>query len=305
MKTIWKVLGGVCGVSGLFVGILILGYGILSFKRPARSPHQEQLFQGVFYQRKVHSQPRRFLRSRSFLVHTVAIDLTAKGIRVLTTMGSFREDGKEFDAQTTGDFLQANRLQLAINGSYFQPFYTKHPWDFYPKTGDRVDVLGQAIANGIVYSKPQKGWNVLCFSAENRASIASDRCPVESQYGLSGGYILIIDGKPAREYRNRELSDRYPRTAVGIDRQGKKLWIVVIDGRQPFYSVGATFPELTQILLDLGSDRALILDGGGSTTLVFEKDGKMRLLNAPIHTRILMRQRPVANHLGFFALPIP
>jgi hypothetical protein len=31
---------------------------------------------------------------------------------------------------------------------------------------------------------------------------------------------------------------------------------------------------------------------------------KLKALNAPIHTRIPMRQRPVANHLGVYALPV-
>lgn len=301
IKIVLKFLGG---IVGLFFGLILLCYGILLFKRPSRSQQTEQLFQGISYWRKLYSQPQRYFLKYSFLVHTVTIDLTVAGIKVVTTIGFSGEDGKEFNAQTTGDFLKDNRLQLAINGSYFRPFYTRHPLDFYPKRGDRVDALGQSIANGITYSPPQQGWNVLCFSSENLASIESDRCPANTQYGLAGGYILIIDGKPAREYQDRELSDRYPRTAVGIDRQGKKLWIVVIDGRQPFYSSGATFLELTQILLDLGSDRALILDGGGSTTLAIENKGKMKLLNTPVHTRIPMRQRPIANHLGFFALPL-
>ncbi|MBP0022238.1 MAG: phosphodiester glycosidase family protein [Cyanobacteria bacterium SBLK] len=300
LKIVLKLLGG---IFGLFFGIVLLCYGILLFKRPSRSQKIEQLFQGISYRRKLYSQPRRYFLRHSFLVHTVAIDLTVTGIQILTTIGFPGEDGKEFNAQTTGDFLKTHRLQLAINGSYFQPFYSKHPLSFYPKSGDRVDALGQSIAKGITYSPPQQGWNVLCFSSENRASIESDRCPDNTQYGLGGGYILILNGKLARKYQGRELSDRYPRTAVGIDRQGKKLWIVVIDGRQPFYSEGATLLELTQILLDLGSDRALILDGGGSTTLAIEKKGEIKLLNTPIHTRIPLRQRPVANHLGFFARP--
>ncbi|WP_204102523.1 MULTISPECIES: phosphodiester glycosidase family protein [Spirulina sp. CCY15215] len=277
------------------ISIILLTYGILLLKRSPRSPYQEQLFQGIAYQRIPHSQPR------PFLVHVVTIDLTVPGVKVLVTPGSPAKDGNEFNAQTTGDFLKTHQLQLAINGSYFQPFYTKHPLDFYPKSGDRVNVLGQSISDGIAYSSPQGGWNVLCFSPQNRATIESDRCPPDTLQGLAGGYILILEGKPARQYQGRELTDLYPRMAVGVDRQGQKLWIVAIDGRQPFYSEGVTFPELTKILLELGSDRALILDGGGSATLVVEKEGEMRSLNTPIHTRIPLRQRPVANHLGFYA----
>jgi hypothetical protein len=37
---------------------------------------------------------------------------------------------------------------------------------------------------------------------------------------------------------------------------------------------------------------------------VIADDGKAKVLNSPIHTRVPMRQRPVANHLGVYALPI-
>jgi hypothetical protein len=55
--------------------------------------------------------------------------------------------------------------------------------------------------------------------------------------------------------------------------------------------------------MELGAYKALNLDGGGSTTLVVADSGGTRSLNSPIHTRIPMRQRPVANHLGFYARP--
>jgi hypothetical protein len=56
-------------------------------------------------------------------------------------------------------------------------------------------------------------------------------------------------------------------------------------------------------LAKLGVYNAINLDGGGSTTLVLanpDKEGKPKTLNAPTHTKIPMRDRPVANHLGFY-----
>ncbi len=61
--------------------------------------------------------------------------------------------------------------------------------------------------------------------------------------------------------------------------------------------------ELTDIVMELGAHTALNLDGGGSTALVAAGFWGTHSLNAPIHTRIPMRQRPVANHLGFYARP--
>jgi exopolysaccharide biosynthesis protein len=91
--------------------------------------------------------------------------------------------------------------------------------------------------------------------------------------------------------------------AVGIDKEGKKLWLIAVDGKQPIYSEGVKMPELANIVMDLGVDTALNLDGGGSTTVVMATNNGAKVLNAPIHTKIPMRERPVANHLGFYAEP--
>ncbi|MBD2020680.1 phosphodiester glycosidase family protein, partial [Leptolyngbya sp. FACHB-36] len=53
----------------------------------------------------------------------------------------------------------------------------------------------------------------------------------------------------------------------------------------------------------LGADKAVNLDGGGSTTIVVSSPTGPYALNAPIHTKIPLRERPVANHLGFYAAP--
>ena len=56
---------------------------------------------------------------------------------------------------------------------------------------------------------------------------------------------------------------------------------------------------MTQIAIALGCDRSINLDGGGSSTLSVWQDNKVRVLNAPIHTKVPLRERPIANHLGF------
>ena len=96
----------------------------------------------------------------------------------------------------------------------------------------------------------------------------------------------------------------HPRTAVAVGAQSKTLWLIVVDGRQRNYSEGVTIGELADIVLELGAETALNLDGGGSSTLVMAGHWGPRALNAPFHTRIPMRQRPVANHLGVYALPL-
>jgi exopolysaccharide biosynthesis protein len=75
--------------------------------------------------------------------------------------------------------------------------------------------------------------------------------------------------------------------------------LIIVDGKQPFYSEGVTLRELAAIAIDLGANTALNLDGGGSTTLVIADGLETKILNSPIHNKIPMNERPVANHLGF------
>ena len=114
---------------------------------------------------------------------------------------------------------------------------------------------------------------------------------------VSGFQIILREGK------NLGVgTDVHPRTAVGVTRDGRHLLVAVIDGRQPFYSVGATQIETAEMLKQLGAWNAINLDGGGSTSLAIEgADGKARLLNSPVHQGVPGRQRPCASHLGIFA----
>ena len=99
---------------------------------------------------------------------------------------------------------------------------------------------------------------------------------------------------------------RQPRTAVGLDRAGRTLYLVVVDGRQPGYSVGLRLTQMARLMLELGCYSALNLDGGGSSTLVIcsAAGTGCRALNSPSGHRGEGGERIVGNHLGFFAAPV-
>lgn len=59
-----------------------------------------------------------------------------------------------------------------------------------------------------------------------------------------------------------------PRTAIGQRKDGTIL-LLVIDGRQPGYSIGATLLEVQNILYEQGAYNAANLDGGSSSTLFY------------------------------------
>ena len=262
----------------------------LDAPRPQRTDHSADLFEGVSYTRQVRSRPRHLV------VHTVTVDLNAPDVGFLVTPHA---PGSEIGAQLTTSFLRERGIQIAINGGYFAPIWVRSPWNYYPRRGDPVEIRGLAMANGLVYSEPEEGRPVLCVAGD-RVTIERTGCPLETTQALSGNRMLIENGRPVHQTR----VEIHPRTAVAASADGTTLWLVVVDGRQRRYSEGVTLAELAEIILELGADFALNLDGGGSSTLVTATPIGPQLLNAPIHTDIVMRQRPVGNHFGVFARPI-
>lgn len=84
---------------------------------------------------------------------------------------------------------------------------------------------------------------------------------------VSGYQILVKDGKNIAP-----VNKLNPRTCVGIKEDGTVLFFVV-DGRQDPDSVGMDYPEMADTMIALGCVDVLELDGGGSSTMLAQKEG--------------------------------
>ena len=187
-------------------------------------------------------------------------------------------------ARTTSQFLAEFGLQLAVNGDYFGP-----------TSGGGVDVTGLAASRGVVYSKPASGAPTLYFSTDGRARF---REPIGPVYHAISGKPLLHRGLMAAKAGGVPE----PRTALALDRTGRRLFMVVVDGRQPGYSTGATLEELAAIIVLHGGYEALNMDGGGSSALARRGDnGRPVLLSSPIDDGVPGQERAVGNHLGIYA----
>ncbi len=91
--------------------------------------------------------------------------------------------------------------------------------------------------------------------------------------GLSAGNGVAWEGTSDDEVTSWLSSFscfvRHPRTALGLSRDQKTLYLVVVDGRSAA-SVGMTCAELAALLKGFGSWTAMNLDGGGSSTMYGE-----------------------------------
>jgi hypothetical protein len=107
--------------------------------------------------------------------------------------------------------------------------------------------------------------------------------------------MLVTDGVNTGTTARVDPLVRNPRTAIGTNQSGTQLYIAVVDGRQPSWSVGMTLPELANVMIGMGAWRAINLDGGGSSSLLYSPIGSALQQNRPSGGS----HRAVANHIGF------
>lgn len=303
----------------LWFGLLtpIVLYASTVWRRPSPVIIERQpLFQGITYSRQASQQPR------PHIVHTFDIDLTAPGLRPYVTPTYFAIDLQQYlkhrrlksrkpRAKRTSEFLKTHKLQLAVNANFFIPFNDGTPWYYQPGSGDVVNLNGLSISNGDIVAgvnpenKPSPP--ALCFT-EQQAVISDDgTCAEGTRQAIAGNLVLLEDGQPTEWLQNQlhqEGEIPYSFTIAALDATGTRLWLVLVDGKQPLYSEGMTLGEVTAQVQALGADTAVRLDGGGSTTAVISSPHGATVLNTPIHSKIPGRERPVGNHLGFFAKPL-
>lgn len=117
---------------------------------------------------------------------------------------------------------------------------------------------------------------------------------------MIGGHALLVDDGAIKKYTKdvTSIGGVRARTAVGISQDGKTVYIVTSEGRTS-RSAGLSLDELSQFMLELGSYKAMNLDGGGSTAMSVRNLGDIK------RTRVTNpekngTERKVVNGLGVF-----
>ena len=277
----------------VIVSLGIGGYRLYDRGRPAPIPMKQKLYEGITYRRIVEYLPR------PLIAHVIIIDTKIASVSFLVTPPDSKGD-MPLNARTTSQFLKEFGVQIAINGDGFTPWWSHSPADYYPHVGDPVTPLGLTASKGAIYTEgiPNDiGIEPTLYISRGNA-LSFNRRPDNIFQAISGDRMLVEQGEVVDELNNNKLN---PRTAIGINKNGRYLILMVVDGRQPFYSEGATFTKLAELMIAQGANLAMSLDGGGSSTMVIEgKNGEPVILNSPIDNYIPMRERPVANHLGIY-----
>ena len=235
------------------------------------------------------------------------IDLRAPGIGFTGSQpapagvplaGSSLPQQAETVAQTTSQFLISSGTELATNSGFFAPCCSA--------ANEGKDVIGLTVTDGRTVSPldPTRPASLL-ISPTNQALVGTfTSLPISFAVAdaVTGSDILVARGANVAPTADTAFNNANPRTAVGVSADGRTLYLVTIDGRQPGYSTGTSLAETGDVLLALGAFDALNLDGGGSTAVVIaDGAGGATLLNRPSGGA----ERYDGGNFGVFALALP
>ncbi|MEY2593739.1 MAG: hypothetical protein RI972_1428, partial [Pseudomonadota bacterium] len=190
----------------------------------------------------------------------------------------------------TSTFLRQHQLHLAINAAPFGPVVDQE--------GMLMDVAGFQVSQGRPVSGPSKDYPALLLMADGSVRIQPPPFPQQGVLNAVGGFDIVLrDGQDVAP--KAVVPSVHPRTAVGVSSDGRWMWLLVVDGRQLDYSLGATLHDLAAWLKALGASEGINLDGGGTSALVLRgSSGQAELVNRPIHRNIPGNERVSASHLG-------
>lgn len=112
---------------------------------------------------------------------------------------------------------------------------------------------------------------------------------------IEGSTLLVEDGKPAKITSN--VKGYHARSAIGYSKDKRYLYLIAVE--KSTYSTGMSLSELTEFLLAQKIDKAVNLDGGGSTALVTRPLGSFERVNQIIPANVY--ERGVPNAFGVFS----
>jgi exopolysaccharide biosynthesis protein len=209
---------------------------------------------------------------------------------------------------TVSDMARRDGLSAAVNGNYFVAKDTQtimgRKVAYFADNWARA--CGWAMSDGVLYSQRPFQWNrpALIADADGKITIGQfTNLPQGTRQAVAGMAQIVTDGRNTAPWDPGPPPGLAPHTAAGIDKERKTLILFVVDGRRPQYSVGMTASQTATEMIRLGAWEAIMLDGGGSSTIVMRNaSGQPQLMNLPSDGHDLpiaiSVERPVDDALG-------
>ena len=184
--------------------------------------------------------------------------------------------------EKTSEMAESNNAVLAINGDYYG-----------------AQESGYVIRNGVLYrDEAEEGqedlviWSDGSFSIINESDVTAEELLEQgAMQVLSFGPGLIENGTVTVDEDDEvgKAMSSNPRTAIGVIDDLHYVF-VVSDGRTD-ENEGLSLQELAEFMEGLGVETAYNLDGGGSSTMVFNGN----LINNPTTNGNKVKERGVSD----------
>lgn len=155
--------------------------------------------------------------------------------------------------------------------------------DFFHIESDYSPV-GLCVKDGVILKQNTeiKPWIAVMKDGTLDCGIAGEaRAKIGNmKHGFGASHVMLKGGIVYQDGVGDSFGEiRHPRTAMGYDGYGN-VYLLVVDGRRPKLSNGASLLDLTIMFRDFGAANAVNLDGGGSSTMIVDDDG-FKIANSP------------------------
>ena len=163
--------------------------------------------------------------------------------------------------QSVNTLVKNNNGFVGINGGGFEDL---DGW------GNGSIPYGAIIKDGsLIWDHPGGSGELIGFTKEHKMYLTSKTPEEAIQDGMVDavefGPNLIVNGKVAKIHGDGGWGTA-PRTVIAQRKDGIVLFLI-IEGRLPGYSIGATMNDVIEILLRYKAYNAANLDGGASSTM--------------------------------------
>lgn len=207
-------------------------------------------------------------------VHLLRVDLSHPAVCLRVKAAPAPEPGSPGNVMLTDPLrlARAANLDWAVNAN---PWYeTSDRWSWPWRPGRAATICGWAVAQEDERSAPRSDYVDFWVCPEGKYHIGTPASRVGQRkpgavLAVSGYPALVVDGRLATLGSSGE---RAPRTAMGLDREGKTLFLLVADrGRlagMPGWRNVMSHHELARLMRDLGCWNAINLDGGASSIMI-------------------------------------
>ena len=204
--------------------------------------------------------------------HCIKIDLTSEAISIVTFPNSekdfIQKNGQKtefFKGMSAKEFAKKTKSLISVNTVPFDGIYKNKKVSLLSSTRK---ICGIHVAGKKLISPPIEKYSALCLKKEDSgysAKIFKNQAGEDfTEYDFAfGGFFTIL-----KDFQKQPFSaTKDSRTAIGLSKDGRTLYLLVVEGEKRSQSTGLSYPECADIILSLGASDAMQMDGGGSSSL--------------------------------------